>query len=64
VQVFDRDGTLLYTFGQTGGGLGELQLPAGLWIDAGDRIYLADSYNQRVQVFQFTSAKRAKGERH
>jgi hypothetical protein len=63
VQVFGRDGTLLYTFGRTGGGPGELQLPSGLWIDSSDRVYVADSYNQRVQMFQFISAKRAAGDR-
>jgi sugar lactone lactonase YvrE len=64
VQVFGRDGTLLYLFGRSGGGPGELQLPTGLWIDSKDRVYLADSYNHRVQIFQFLSAKRAAGGQH
>jgi DNA-binding beta-propeller fold protein YncE len=64
VQVFGPDGILLYSFGRTGGGPGELQLPSGLWIDASDHVYVADSYNQRVQIFQFTSAKRAAGGQH
>jgi hypothetical protein len=27
-------------------------MPSGLYIDQEDRIYVADSYNARVQVFQ------------
>jgi hypothetical protein len=40
---------------------GELQLPSGLWIDSKDRVYLADSYNQRVQIFQYINAKHSAG---
>ena len=40
----------------------KLQLPAGVWIDSSDRVYLVDSYHQRVQDFRFVSAKRAAGE--
>jgi DNA-binding beta-propeller fold protein YncE len=46
VQVFDRQGRLLYYFGS------EFELPAGIYIDPRDRIYVADSYNRRVQVFR------------
>ncbi|MHC4765977.1 MAG: hypothetical protein ACYTF2_12790 [Planctomycetota bacterium] len=28
-------------------------MPAGLHIDSNDRIWIADSYNRRVQVFDF-----------
>lgn len=46
VQVFNREGTLLYFFGS------QFELPAGIYIDPRDRIYVADSYNRRVQVFR------------
>ena len=54
VQIFDQDGTFLLDFGSAGGEPGAFQMPAGLamWEDM---IYVADSFNQRVQVFQFLS---------
>jgi DNA-binding beta-propeller fold protein YncE len=56
VNVFDREGHLLYSFGN-GTGFGQFLLPAGLFIDRNDRVYLADSYNHRVQVFQYYALK-------
>lgn len=56
VQVFDREGRLLYNFGN-GTGFGQFQLPAGLFIDGNDRVYVVDSYNHRVQVFQYRGPK-------
>lgn len=52
VQIFDSDGQLLLVFGGDGAGPGEFWLPGGLYI-ADDRIYVADSYNRRIQIFQF-----------
>ena len=52
VQIFDETGALLLAFGGDGAAPGEFWLPTGLYI-AKDRIYVADSYNQRVQIFQF-----------
>ena len=60
VQVFDREGHLLYYFGN-GTGFGRFQLPAGLFIDGGDRVYVVDSYNHRVQVFQYRGLKTRAG---
>lgn len=56
VQVFDREGRLLYHFGN-GTGFGQFLLPSGLFIDPNDRVYLVDSYNRRVQVFQYHALK-------
>jgi DNA-binding beta-propeller fold protein YncE len=56
VEVFDREGRLLYRFGN-GTGFGQFLLPAGLFIDRNDRVYLVDSYNSRVQVFQYHALK-------
>ena len=61
VQVFDRDGRLLYYFGQEGTGFGDFRLPAGLFIDSKDRVFVVDSYNHRVQVFQYYALPQAKG---
>ena len=52
VQLFDREGHYLMVFGSRGLEPGHFWLPSGLAID-GDRIYVADSYNQRVQVFRY-----------
>jgi sugar lactone lactonase YvrE len=58
VQVFDRQGRLLYFFGKRGTRLGEFQLPSGLFInhddrDHDDRVFVVDSFNRRVQVFRY-----------
>jgi hypothetical protein len=45
-------------FGQEGHGPGEFWLPAGICIDVHDRIYVADSYNKRVQIFEFLKESR------
>jgi DNA-binding beta-propeller fold protein YncE len=65
VQVFDREGRLLYYFGQKGTGFGEFQLPAGLFIDRNDRVFVVDSCHRRVQIFQyFAPGKQAEGVQH
>ena len=53
VQVFNRDGKLLMSFGKPGQGLGEFWLPSGITIDSKDMIYISDSFNRRVQIFQY-----------
>ncbi len=52
VQIFDREGNFLYSFGGQGQEEGEFWMPLGIYIDEKDFIYVADSYNARVQVFQ------------
>ena len=52
VQIFDNQGRYLMAFGSQGSKAGEFWLPSGLFIDQ-DKIYVADSYNRRVQVFQY-----------
>jgi uncharacterized repeat protein (TIGR01451 family) len=57
VQVFDSAGRFLFKFGRNGGdgtsgtGDGEFLNPRGIAVDAGGRIYVADTRNQRLQVF-------------
>ncbi len=48
VIVFDQNGTYLARFGQFGPGNSQLNLPNGIFIDAEDNIYIADSGNNRV----------------
>ena len=53
VRVFQRDGHLLSRFGYTGSGYGQFGMLSGIWIDSSDRIYVADTGNNRVQSFQW-----------
>jgi DNA-binding beta-propeller fold protein YncE len=39
-------------FGREGQGPGEFWLPGGLAVDSRNRIYVADSFNKRIQVFE------------
>ena len=57
IQIFDRAGHFLLAFGGLGAQPGEFWLPAGVAIDRDDRIYVADSYNRRVQIFQYVGAR-------
>ena len=52
VQIFDREGRFLLSFAGPGHSDGELWLATGIAI-ADDRIYVADSSNHRVQVFEY-----------
>jgi hypothetical protein len=57
VQVFNRQGQLLYYFGGKGTNAGEFQLPSGLVINHDDKVYVVDSFNRRIQVFQYVGVK-------
>lgn len=56
VQIFDNRGQFLLAFANPGHGKGELWLPAGIFV-AGDRIFVADSQNRRVQVFEYVGGE-------
>ena len=51
VQVFDSDGTHLYSFGGFGPGPGGFNQPHGIAISSDDRIYVADTGNHRVAEY-------------
>lgn len=51
--VFDRDGRFLLPIGGTGGEPGKFFLPAGVWSDPHNRLFVADMFNARVAVFQY-----------
>lgn len=53
-QVFYPDGTFKFKFGNKGTGNGEFDLPAGVAVDAQNRIVVVDKDNHRVQVFSCT----------
>ena len=46
------DGRLLLAFGGPGTGAGEFSLPTGMFLDPDGVIWVADSFNQRVQAFR------------
>lgn len=52
VQIFDAERNFLLAFGSPGHGYGDLWLPAGVFV-AGNMIFVADSYNMRLQVFEY-----------
>ena len=52
VQVFSAQGDFLLAFGSKGSGAGQFKMPTGVTI-ANDTVYVADSLNRRVQVFQY-----------
>jgi DNA-binding beta-propeller fold protein YncE len=52
IQIFDKEGQFLLSFGGIGGEDGSFRLPAGIYI-FNNRIYIADSQNRRVQVFEY-----------
>lgn len=58
IQIFDKEANILLFFGGLGGAPGYFNLPAGMYISKStDRIYVADGFNRRVQVFQYLSEK-------
>ncbi|HXZ34283.1 MAG TPA: hypothetical protein VEH30_18565 [Terriglobales bacterium] len=52
LQVFSRDDQPVYIFGETGTGAGQFNRLSGAWVDSGHCLYLVDTNNKRVQVFQ------------
>lgn len=51
VQLFDKKGRLLLIVGSQGTADGEFWMPSGLFI-ADRKLYVCDSFNQRVQLFE------------
>ena len=52
IQIFDPQGRFLMHWGENGTTPGCFWLPRGIAIDTHDRIWVADAYNRRVQVFK------------
>lgn len=50
VHRFTPEGQLIQSWGEPGTGPGQFNLPHGVWVD-GDRVYVADRQNNRVQIF-------------
>ena len=52
IDVFSYDGQFLYRFGSMGTAPGEFRRPAGMWVESGNLLYVADILNKCVQVFE------------
>ena len=50
VHRYSRYGELIQSWGEPGTGPGQFNLPHGVWVK-GDRVYVADRQNGRIQVF-------------
>jgi DNA-binding beta-propeller fold protein YncE len=50
--IFDRKGRLLMSLAGNDEA-SSFYLPAGVWVDKRNRVYVADMFNGRVAVFQF-----------
>jgi DNA-binding beta-propeller fold protein YncE len=50
VHRFSPEGRLIQSWGEPGTGPGQFNLPHGVWVD-GERVYVADRQNNRVQIF-------------
>jgi DNA-binding beta-propeller fold protein YncE len=61
VQLFDRQGRFLLTLGRRGTAPGEFWLPSGVFLSNDDELYVADTYNRRVQVFRIQESYVASG---
>ncbi|MDH4028671.1 MAG: NHL repeat-containing protein [Nitrospirota bacterium] len=51
VSVYDREGVYLFEFGGLGWGEGWFQYPTDIAVDNSGRIFVADLFNNRVQIF-------------
>jgi sugar lactone lactonase YvrE len=51
VHRFSPDGELKQSWGEPGKGPGQFNLPHGIWIDANERVLVADRENERIQLF-------------
>ena len=51
VQKFDREGNFITQWGGFGNGLGQMNFPYGIGVDAHGSVFVVDSANTRVQQF-------------
>ena len=52
ISAYDKDGKYLFEFGGLGWGAGWFQYPKDITVDSDGRILVADTFNNRIQVFK------------
>jgi DNA-binding beta-propeller fold protein YncE len=52
VSAYDKEGKYLFEFGGLGWGEGWFQYPRDIAVDSTGRIFVADSFNNRIEIFQ------------
>ncbi len=52
ISVYDKEGKYLFEFGGLGWGEGWFQYPKDIAVDSKGRILVADTFNNRIQIFQ------------
>jgi len=52
ISAYDKEGKYLFEFGGLGWGEGWFQHPRDIAVDSSGRIFVADTFNNRIQVFQ------------
>jgi DNA-binding beta-propeller fold protein YncE len=52
ISAYDKDGKYLFEFGGLGWGEGWFQYPRDISVDSSGRIFIADTFNNRIEVFQ------------
>lgn len=52
ISAYDKDGEYLFEFGGLGWGEGWFQHPRDIYVDSVGRILVADTFNDRIEVFQ------------
>lgn len=58
INVIDQKGEILFKFGHQGTEPGEFNNSQSIYIDSADRLYVTDTGNMRVQLFQIPSSPR------
>jgi len=53
VQIFDKVGKWIYSFGSKGNGQGQFMGPEAISISNDGHIYILDKGNSRIQVFTY-----------
>ena len=61
IMIYDENGNYLRKFGTPGMGMGELDEPVGIVLLDDDHLAIADTWNQRVQVFDVSGKSAVNG---
>lgn len=60
--IFNETGEFLMPIGGVGQTTGKFYLPSGVWVDTFDRVFVADTFNGRITIFQYLGGAKPDGE--